>query len=353
MGTWDSDLVRASSAPSALVLATTFALAACSSGDNATQGGAVTLGSPESSSTGDLSPSDTSNNSGSKTTGGSGTSASGVDTNDEDTGPESTTGTSITGTDEGTTGNVPPASCAEDVAACDAWVLAPGAGAWEPIAIGGPAPLAPTGEVVAAFDVEAPQLAYVLSATDVSVLDMTTRSWVSKLDFAATFPNVGDDPLLTAYSIPGHWTASFGGDANLEGLTLLSATTVYLYEHNIEAETFTFQEAVSFRQSWHEANAPTKSQLRAGWLDVTNAHDWVTGSPAILCDADATETGPYTSVIASTQVHISESGICFDFFPPVTYAAFPPTSLPGAPAVGIVGAAAYSETEGLWLFRGT
>lgn len=340
------------SASSAAVLMASLVLAACSSGDEAAQGSAATLG-PGEESTGGSGTADMTGNSSSAMTfapvdSDGDTDGGGVDS---DSGAD-TTGADPTDSETGTTGNVPPAACADDLAACDAWVLAPDTGAWSPITIGGPAPLAPSGEVLAAFDIEAPQLVYVLSATDVSILDLETQSWITKLDFGATFPNIGDDPLLAAYSIPGHWGAQFGGDANIEGITMVSSTTVYIYRYDIEAETFTFGEASAFAESWFTPNAPPQGQLSAGWLDVTNAHGWATGSPEALCGAAATETGPHVPIIAANQVHIVDAGSCFEFYAPETYASFVPTSLPGAPDVGIVGAGAYSETQGLWLFRG-
>ncbi|MBL4684895.1 MAG: hypothetical protein JKY37_09925 [Nannocystaceae bacterium] len=334
---------------SAAVFVASLVLAACSSGDEAARASAATLGSGEQ--TDGTGTADMTGNSSSAMT----FSPVDSDADTETGGVDSDSGADTTGIGptDSETGNVPPAACADDLAACDAWVLAPDTGVWNPITIGGPTPLAPTGEVLAAFDIEAPQLVYVLSATDVSVLDLETQSWITKLDFAATFPNIGDDPLLAAYSIPGHWGAKFEGDANIEGITMVSSTTVYIYRYDIEAETFTFGEASAFADSWFTPNAPPQGQLRAGWLDVTNAHDWATGSPEALCGAAATETGPHVPIIAANQVHIVDAGSCFEFYAPEAYATFVPTGLPGAPDVGIVGAGAYSETQGLWLFRGT
>jgi hypothetical protein len=244
------------------------------------------------------------------------------------------------------TGGPPSMSCADDPAACDAWVLPPGAAAWEPITIGGPTALAPEGDVLAAFDIEAPEIAFVVTGSDVSILDLATRSWTSKRDFAATFPDVGGDPLRSAFSVPASMT-----DVDTESVTLGSSDTAYIYEYDIPSEAFTFVEATVFGAGWALPEAPMGADVRAMWVDIANAHAWIDPTTPTPCGVDI-PIGPTLPVVAGANVHVMEAGACFEFFTPVSYTEFEPFSLPGAPDVELVGGALYSESRGLWIFRG-
>ncbi len=65
-----------------------------------------------------------------------------------ETGDDADAGTA----DDATGGSGPTLPCPDDPAACNAWFLAPGTDAWQAVTIGGPAALAPSSRVVAAFD---------------------------------------------------------------------------------------------------------------------------------------------------------------------------------------------------------
>ena len=325
----------------AAFLVGTLAIAGCTTAGGGDGPSAISLGNASGSDTGGSAAAD-----GASVSEGDATSTAGP-TSSPATGGSDGAGSGSDGSaGADTTGGPPPMSCRDDPGACDAWVLPPGGAAWEAITIGGPAALAPAGDVLAAFDIEAPERAYVLSASDVSILDLATRSWTTKLSFDDTFPQVGTDALKAGYSVPPSMA-----DSTHESVTLASADTAYIYTYDISAEAFAFEEATVFGAGWELPEAPMGADLRAMWVDLANADGWVDDQQATPCGA-ASPIGPNLPVLAGTRVHVLEAGTCFEFFAPVDYEDFAPFQLPGAPDPTLVGAAAFSTTQGLWLFRG-
>lgn len=253
----------------------------------------------------------------------------------------------------GATDDGPPADCDEDPAACTAWILPAGSGSWTAEALDAGSPLAPSGTVQAAFDVEEELEGFVLTESNLHVVDLAGRQWVRVISRGDAVPEIGDDEIRVAYSIPAYWGASGGGDPNLESIAFVSATTIYLYDYEIDTQGLVFGSATtSFGMAWDAPAAPARDQMRSTWLDVTNDPGWATGDLMAQCDAMG-EIGPHSPVVAADQVHVFDAGYCFEFLDPVPYASFEPFGLPGAPVVDDVGASLYSETMGLWVFRGS
>lgn len=257
-----------------------------------------------------------------------------------------------TGTGPGADGSTggsdgPAAGCDEDPAACTAWILPSGSAMWTAEALDADSPLAPEGGVQAAFDIESELEGFVLTDDRVHIVDLAGRQWVRVEDRADILPDLGDDVIVSAYSIPAYW-----GDGVVEGVTFVSATTAYIYGYDIAQQVFDFDFATTdFGEGWAARQAPVPAQIRAGWLDVTNADGWITGNPMDLCRMGSSRVVPYAAFITSDQVHIQETGVCFEFFDPVGLVAFPPLGMPGAPAGIDVGGMLYNETMGLWAFR--
>lgn len=245
-----------------------------------------------------------------------------------------------------------PSECDEDPAACTAWILPSGSGQWIPLALDAESTLAPTETVRAAFDIESELEGFVLTDTRLHVVDLAARQWVRTQDRNDALPELGDDEILAAYTVPGEWSAMFGGDPNLEGVTFLSATTAYLYDYEIDAQALSFSMSTTrFGPAWTTPAAPSPNALRAAWLDVTNDPGWFQGDIMQLCGVMGTP-GPYIGFIAAGDVHLADAGYCFAFDAPVGLDAFAPFTLPGAPVAADIEAALYNETMGLWVFRG-
>jgi hypothetical protein len=258
---------------------------------------------------------------------------------------ESTAATSVDATsgidgssDEGTT-TAPPVSCADDESACDAWFLPRGASAWEAVTIGGPAALAPNGPVLAAFDIEAEHIAFLITADELVHVDLDQRAWVSKTMIADRLPELNID-VFAAYSIPG----------SPESVTITGSDVAFLYNYDAGADSFAFDQSTVFGAEWNGPAAPDETKVREMWLDLTNADGWCTNDVSEICNNGSGPVGPHVAVVTDTEVYVEDAGYCFDFFPPVAYAAYGPFALTGAPAADRIGGIAYNETTGLVVF---
>lgn len=275
------------------------------------------------------------------------TSGSGDADSSETSGTASTTttATSADTTSSGTTGDA--TTCAEDPSACDAWFLPRNADAWEAVDIGGPAALAPSSPVLAAFDIEASRIGFVITATEVIRVDLERRTWFMKTEIGDTFPEI-DVPVLGAWSIPAYWDQVL----DAESIAITGADVAFIYAYDAASMTFDFDQATAFGAEWGSANAPDPSTIRDLWIDVTNDDGWVTNALNEACDGADGPVGPHVAVVTNTSVHIEDAGYCFEFFDPVPYAQFTPFGLSGAPVADKIGGALYSESLGLVVFAG-
>jgi hypothetical protein len=245
-----------------------------------------------------------------------------------------------------------PTECDEDPAACTVWLLPSGSDQWIPLALDSESTLVPTDAVRAAFDIESELEGFVLTDTRLHVVDLAARQWVRTNDRNDALPELGNDEILVAYTVPSEWGAMFGGDPNLESVTFISATTAYLYDYEIDARAFSFSMSTTrFGPEWGAPAAPSPNTLRAAWLDVTNEPGWFQADIMQLCGMMG-PPGPYVGFIAAGEVHLQDAGYCFEFADPVGLDAFDPFTLPGAPVAADIEAALYNETMGLWVFRG-
>lgn len=246
----------------------------------------------------------------------------------------------------------PPVSCDDDPTACTAWILTPGSNQWIPEALDADSTLAPTEPVRAAFDVESELEGFVITETRIHVVDLASRLWVRSENLGDALPELGNDEILVAYSIPAYWGEMFGGPGGVESVTLLSASTVYIYDYEIDTQSFVFDlSTTDFGAAWDAPAAPSRPAMQAAWLDLTNDDSWATGSIMQLCGVAGT-LAPHTVVLADGNAHVADAGYCFEFFDPVPHAMFAPFGLPGAPGSNEPGATLFNETMGLWAFRG-
>lgn len=265
---------------------------------------------------------------------------------------ESTAATSVDATsnvdgssDEGST-TAPPTSCADDESACDAWFLPRGASAWEAVTIGGPAALAPNGPVLAAFDIEAEHIAFLITADELVHVDLDQRAWVSKTMIADRLPELNVE-VFGAYSIPAYQAGMPGAP---ESVTITGSDVAFLYDYDAGADSFAFDQSTVFGAEWNGPAAPDETKVRELWLDLTNDDGWCTNDVSEICNNGSGPVGPHVGVVTDTEVYVEDAGYCFDFFAPVAYAAYGPFALPGAPAADRIGGIAYNETTGLVVF---
>ncbi len=250
-------------------------------------------------------------------------------------------GDSSTGSD--TTGA--PASCLEDAAACTAWILPIGASEWEALEIDAASPLAPASTIRAAFAIEATSEGFVLTDTQVHVVDLATRQWTRVELRNDLFPEAVGDLLLAAQAVP----ASHAGDPNVASVTLLSEAAAYVYSLDVTTGVWTFDQAITDYAAEWNASGPELNEIRASWIDVTNPALWFDADILSLCGV-AADPGPYAAYTTADAVHLSDAGYCFEFVLPEVYADFLPMTYANAPAAPRIGAALYGDTAGLWVF---
>lgn len=247
--------------------------------------------------------------------------------------------------DTGVRVDVPSGPCA--AAGCVGSVLRDGAGSWTPIAADPASPFAPPSSVVAAFDIESLDIAYVLTGTTFHVLRLSDGSYIASGSLSARFPGLVGT-VLSATSVPaGH----AGGDSNLESISLATSDIVFIFEYNISTERFRQSaDPVDYSDDWDSAFAPDRNAVLGAWLALENEDGWLPGSPRSTCAAGADAFAVYVAYLADGQVHLFDAGHCNDFVARIPASSFAPLQLPEAPNFARTGASFYHQGD-LWLIN--
>lgn len=296
---------------------------------------------------------------------GNGTTTASVSATDSDGGQDDLTGgesmTSTTGSGSDSGDDVDPdsdssggaASCETNPAACTAWLLAPGGGSWVAMDLDSDSPMAPSEPVLAAFDIEDERIGFAITAARVHELDLVSRQWVGSRNRDDVMPELAGQDVLVGYTVPSHWSSKDGQPGPTEGASFLTATDAFNYQYTVASGEFSFVSSVKLpATTWGSAGSPEVGTVRASWIDVLNGDGWANETVEEACGMPS-PTGPYQAVVATNSVHLIDAGYCFMYFDPLAYDDFSPFGLPGAPAGSDIGGALYSETMGVWLFRGT
>lgn len=225
---------------------------------------------------------------------------------------------------------------------CGLWRLGPAATSWQAWPTGD-GTFAPSAPVQAAFDLESAGVAYVLTAGTYHVLRLSDRAWIEDGGRDELVPEASGARLRSAYTIP----ADHAGDGTVEGITLESTSSVYVYEMTLADRSIAFDRRID-DFSWSDPLAPTRASIRFAWLDVTNARGFASGDPSTLCDTSATSYGPYAGYVTATRVHLQDAGHCFAFLDRFAPTTAPPFSYVDAPSVGVIAGAFWNQGS-LWL----
>jgi Putative metal-binding motif len=235
---------------------------------------------------------------------------------------------------------------ADDGNACGLWVHNGASGAWTAYALdaaaemGAPSAHAPTTAIRFALDIESLNLAYVFTNTTYHLLDVRTRQWTASGARATLIAQLAGADAFAGYTVPaGHG----GGNANIEGGAILTTAGVLALDFDIAARRFTFRQMDPVPTWMPAANAPGYTSIRAAWLDVTNAFNWVTSAPSALCPAGGAATQAYAGAIATDRVHVFEAGWCFLWAAPVPFASFSPFARPNAPPLARIATTFYQN----------
>ncbi|MFT5358608.1 MAG: hypothetical protein ACI9KE_005847 [Polyangiales bacterium] len=234
-------------------------------------------------------------------------------------------------------------------AGCTGFVLRDGASAWTAIPADATSAFAPATPVVAAFDIESVDLAYVVTGTTFHVLRPSDGAYIASGSLTTRFPGLSGF-VLSATSIPaGHG----GSDANLEGVTFATRDLVFPFAYNLTTGRFTQNgDPLDYSDDWSSALAPDRNAVLGGWLALENEDGWAPGSPRLSCAARGDEFVVYLAYLADGQVHFYDAGQCFDFVARVAVGSFGPFQLPGAPDFAGVGGSFYHQGD-LWMLNAT
>lgn len=219
------------------------------------------------------------------------------------------------------------------------WELGLDAARWTKHPLEPSTPNAPTGEVVAAFGIDAEGVMYVFTRTSYHVLQLSTRTWTESGALESRFPEASGLPTTGAFSVPGSSspdTATF----------LTSDRRAAIYEYTSAGGFEYLRTDDPCCSDWTGDSAPSSfSDVTGLWLDLTNEAGWVTASR--VCGGPVTA---YQGVIAGPTLHIFDAG-CFGFVDDMPLSSFEPFTLPEAPDADIVGAVVYQS--GLYVFHHT
>ncbi len=241
-------------------------------------------------------------------------------------------------------------SC-EGADACALWSLPGGSKQWQALAwydIANPGD-EPSTPIEASFGMSGVGRAMILTHSTYHVLDVINKVWVASGMRSELFPELGDATLKAVYSVNGG--ENMGGDpVLLEGLTLISADTVWLYD-DFNPNTLTTKLSLSApccdeNEDWMTPEAPNPASVRGIWLDLVGKELWI--DPDISgCDGlpPGTKMAKYEgAIVDDNTVRVGDIGQCFDWIYKSPFASYPPLALPGAPTeASLISGAFYLE----------
>jgi hypothetical protein len=221
------------------------------------------------------------------------------------------------------------------------------------------------GPIVAAFDIEQMNRAYLLTETSYYRVTTSDFSVVESGALTGIHPELSSgSQVVGAYSIPAaHNGASVGED----GATIIeqsSGTNTHGralplgYDpgsSSFESELDPAWVEFTWTQDLQAQKVPsTSAGVRAMWLDHQNSRGFASGSVDDHCTIDApdTMTGiPIQAVMTDTDIHYAAATHCFPFVQKDSYVDSWPMSRPQAPSAGDIGAA-FWHGGSLYIFAG-
>ncbi|MFB6262086.1 MAG: hypothetical protein ABEL76_00485, partial [Bradymonadaceae bacterium] len=225
------------------------------------------------------------------------------------------------------------------------WRLPPGADSWSRLKMTRRrATGAPDGRVVAAFDIEHSNNAYVLTDSSVHLLHLQPLEWAGRRPLSAIAGELTNQSLRAAYSDP----KTSPDDRVRIVATSGSGPVLWKGEYTFDArkfEAFDSPEELSFGSS----KAPDPPALRAAWFDRENDRSWLDGEPP-CGNRFQDEFRGYVGYLTDSHLHLRDAVICKDYF---EAAKLGESVLPqkGRPSVGKIGAA-FWHGRALYLVAG-
>ncbi len=247
-----------------------------------------------------------------------------------------------------------------DEGACAIWVLEPRSNRWTsyPLDVSGSVNL-PQGPIKAAWDIEGEDLAFVLTQTGYHELRLSSLTWspLKPLSDLLMDQNTPLQNAAFASSVPAEHIRQ-----NYESITISliddnGRKLVWILKYLLNS--MRFEQEIPGRyvgefHIWGEPNsaeyAPNPAFVRASWLDVTNSRFILDLNPQEYCGTGPTSSDIYSAMLTESNIHLIESGSCFDFVPPLPIAGSI-LDLANAPNFDEIGAAFWHQGA-IYLFRG-
>lgn len=191
---------------------------------------------------------------------------------------------------------------------------------------------APTAEIVAAFDIEHSNNAFVITTNGVHTLRLEPPEWTEAVPISEMASTLSGVNIVAAYSDPD--------DSPDDAVTLVATSSsspgLWKGKYDFGAESFSgFESAESLE--WSSGSAPMPGAVIAAWRDNDNSRDWMDGKAP--CDnAPDEEFDAYIGYLTAGSVYFNDAWYCTDHF-----ASFPlgqsPLAKPGFPGTDRIGAA--------------
>jgi len=262
-----------------------------------------------------------------------------------DTTSESDATSADTRSASGDTDTGPPTHPAPEI-----WRLQQGADEWT-VFDGGDreSRFAPAEPVVAAFDIEHSNVAFILTATALHTLHLDSDRqgdaspvWVDNRPLGEVAGGgLADSDLRAAHSDP---ESSPDDDVAVVGLDGESPV-IWRSRYDFDAGSFEAFEAEPV--DWSSEEAPAVADLVAAWRDNYNAREWLDGEPP-CGQSPNDEFGAYVGYLTGERVHLHDIWYCPEYFRAEALEEAGP-SVEERPAVDEVGAAFWHDRELYWI----
>jgi len=247
-----------------------------------------------------------------------------------------------------------------DEGACSIWVLAPRTAQWRsyPLDVGGAANN-PQGPIKAAWDIEGRDVAFVLTQTGYHELRISALTWSAPRPLNDLFAE-NEAPLQQAAfasSVPAAHTNQDFETITINLIDENGTKRIWLLKYLLASGRFEryfpdrlFGDAHVWREAHSDEYSPNAAFVRASWTDIENNRFVLDINPQDYCDGGPLVSNIYSGFLTTANIYLLESGVCFDFVPPVEFIGSP-LDLPNAPNLEDVGAAFWHQGA-LYLFRG-
>lgn len=281
---------------------------------------------------------------GTEDTAGSGDASSLLDGGGDDAGMDAGTSDATADTNS-SGGDVAAEEDVREVPAPQVWRLSEGKMKWEVFDMGGrPSQRAPAEKILAAFDVEHSNFAFILTKSKVHRLHLHPPEWDVPVPLSDIASDLGSADIKAAYSDPDK---SPDDEFSILGVAG-GSPKVWSGRYNFSGSSF--DDVETSTPEWMSSDAPTVGDVVVAWRDNKNSREWFDGEPPCGNSPDD-KFGAYVAYLTSSNVHLHDVWYCPDYFRAnqVGMAGISAMGFPGVDKIG----AAFWHNRNLYLLART